>query len=223
MKRTFIALALVIVALAAWPTAQLIAQQPKTARGTVTAVADDSLTVKVADNELKFHVDAKTNVEAVGAGTKTRQARAAGQPGPKLTEVVKVGQPVAVSYSDMGGTLHASRIRAISSAGNAGAGAVAAEGGAKTANGTVKSVAGTSLTINGSSGSGATFTQTFTIDGTTKVIGRGAGTAAAAAGGKTAVTDLVSTGDRVSVTYRAAGNALHASEIRVTGKAGPSK
>jgi hypothetical protein len=223
MKRTLIGLALVTMALAAWPAAQLIAQEPKMARGVVTAVADDSLTVKVTDHEMKFQVDAKTNVEAVGAGTKSRQARAAGQPGPKLTAVVKVGQPVAVSYSDMGGTLHASRIRAITSAGGGGAGAVAAEGGAKTANGTVKSIAGTSLTINGSSGSGATFTQTFTIDGTTKVIGRGAGTATAAAGGKTAVTELVSAGDKVSVTYHPAGNALHAAEIRVTAKAGPSK
>jgi hypothetical protein len=79
------------------------------------------------------------------------------------------------------------------------------------------------MTISGNSGSGATFTQTFTIDGSTKVIGKGAGTAAAAAGGKTVVTDLVGTGDHVSVTYHAAGNALHAAEIRVTNKAAASK
>jgi hypothetical protein len=226
MKRTLIALALLALAVVGWPTTQLRAQETKMARGTVTALAADSVTVKVGDQEMKFGVDAKTNVEAVGAGTKTRQAQAAGQPGAKLSEVVKVGQPVAVSYHEMGGSLHASRIRAIASVPGAGATATAgaaAAGGAKTATGTVKSVAATSMTITGSSGSGATFTQTFTIDSSTKVIGKGAGTAAAAAGGKTAITDLVGNGDHVSVTYHAAGNALHAAEVRVTMKSGPTK
>jgi hypothetical protein len=227
MKRTLIALALLALAVAGWPTTQLRAQETKMARGTVTALAADSVTVKVGDQEMKFGVDAKTNVEAVGAGTKTRQAQAAGQPGPKLSEVVKVGQPIAVSYHEMGGSLHASRIRAIASVpGGAGATATAgaaAAGGAKTATGTVKSVTPTSMTITGSSGSGATFSQTFTIDSSTKVIGKGAGTAAAAAGGKTAITELVGNGDHVSVTYHAAGNALHAAEVRVTMKSGPTK
>ena len=222
MKRTSIALALVALAAAGWPAARLAAQESKMARGTVTAVAADSLTVKVGDHDMKFGVDSKTNVEAVGAGTKTRQAQAKGAPGPKLTEVVKVGQPVAVSYTETGGSNHATRIRAISSV-SATAGATAGPGGAKTTSGTVKSVAANSMTISGSSGSGATFTQTFTIDGTTKVIGKGAGTASAAAGGKTVVTELVSNGDHVAVTYHASGNALHAAEIRVTNKSAPSK
>jgi cobalamin biosynthesis Mg chelatase CobN len=222
MKRTLLALALVALAAAGWPAARLAAQESKMARGAVTAVAADSLTVKVGGQDMKFIVDSKTNVEAVGAGTKSRQAQAAGAPGPKLTDVVKVGQPVAVSYTETGGSNHATRIRAISSLA-AEPGATSGPGGAKTANGTVKSVAATSMTISGSSGSGATFTQTFTIDGTTKVIGKGAGTASAAAGGKTVITELVSNGDAVSVTYHAAGNALHAAEIRVTNKAGVSK
>jgi hypothetical protein len=226
MKRTLIALALGALAVVGWPTNQLLAQDTKMARGTVTALGADSLTVKVGEQEMKFSVDAKTNVEAVGAGTRTRQAQAAGQAGPKLSEVVKVGQPVAVSYHEVGGSLHAARIRAIASVpsgAGAGAGAGAAAAGAKTANGTVKTITPTSMTITGSSGSGATFTQTFTIDSSTKVIGKGAGTASAAAGGKTVVTDLVGNGDHVSVTYHAAGNALHAAEIRVTMKTGPTK
>jgi uncharacterized protein DUF5666 len=224
MKPTLIALALGALAVVGWPTNQLLAQETKMARGTVTALGADSVTVKVGEQEMKFSVDAKTNVEAVGAGTRTRQAQAAGQAGPKLSEVVKVGQPVAVSYHEQGGSLHASRIRAIASV-PSGAGAAATTGaaGAKTANGTVKTITPTSMTITGSSGSGATFTQTFTIDSSTKVIGKGAGTAAAAAGGKTAVTELVGNGDHVSVTYHAAGNALHAAEIRVTMKTGPTK
>ena len=222
MKRTLIALALVALAATGWPAARLAAQEAKTARGTVTAVAADSVTVKVADHDMTFSIDNKTNVEAVGAGTKTRKAQAAGAAGPKLTEVVKVGQPVAVSYTETGGSNHATRIRAISSVG-ARTAATAGSTAAKTANGTVKSVAANSMTISGSSGSGATFTQTFTIDGTTKVIGKGAGTASAAAGGKTVVTDLISNGDHVAVSYHASGNALHAAEIRVTTKATTSK
>jgi len=224
MKPTLIALALGALAVVAWPTNQLLAQETKMARGTVTALGADSVTVKVGEQEMKFSVDAKTNVEAVGAGTRTRQAQAAGQAGPKLSEVVKVGQPVAVSYHEQGGSLHASRIRAIASVpSGGGAAATTGAGGAKTANGTVKTITATSMTITGSSGSGATFTQTFTIDSSTKVIGKGAGTAAAAAGGKTVVTELVGNGDHVSVTYHAAGNALHAAEIRVTMKTGPTK
>jgi len=220
MKRSLIVFALGALAVAGWPTTQVLAQETKNARGTVTALAADSVTVKVGEQEMKFSVDGKTAVEAVGAGTKAKKAQAAGQPGPKLSDVVKVGQPVAVSYRDMGGTLHASRIRAIASVGAAGGGAATDT---KTANGTVKSIAGTSMTISGSSGSGATFTQTFSIDGTTKVIGRGAGTASAAAGGKTAVTDLVGNGDHVSVSYHTTGTTLHAAEIRVTSKAAPAK
>ena len=215
MKRVFVVLALGTLAAAGWPAAQLLAQE-KTARGTVTALAADMVTVKVGETEMKFAVDGKTTVEATGAGTKAKQAQAAGQPGAKLTDVIKVGQPVTVSYQDMGGSLKASRIRAVASAGASGGG-VATE--AKTSMGTVKSIAATSMTIEGSSGSGATFSQSFTIDGPTKVIGRGAGTAAAAAGGKTAVTDLVGNGDKVSVSYHAMGNMLHAAEIRVTSKA----
>jgi hypothetical protein len=216
MKRLIVVLALGTLAAAGWPAAQLLAQETRTARGTVTAIAADLVTVKVADQEMKFAVDGKTTVEATGAGTKAKQAQAAGQAGAKLTDVIKVGQPVTVSYQDMGGSLKASRIRAVASAGASGGG-VATE--TKTSMGTVKSIAATSMTIEGSSGSGATFSQSFTIDGTTKVIGRGAGTAAAAAGGKTAVTDLVGNGDKVSVSYHAMGNMLHAAEIRVTSKA----
>src|SRR6185295_17232278 len=217
MKRLVMALALVAFAAGGWPAARLAAQEGKTARGTVTALGADSLTLKVGDHEMKFGVDSKTTVEAVGAGTKSRAAQAAGASGPKLTDVVKVGQPVQVNYTEAGGSMQATKIRAISSL-PADAGAVAGAAGTKTTMGTVKSVAATSMTISGNSGSGATFTQTFTIDGSTKVIGKGAGTAAAAAGGKTVVTDLVGTGDHVSVTYHQMSNSLHAAEIRVTAK-----
>jgi hypothetical protein len=219
MRRMCVALALGSLIVAGWAATPALAQDTKTARGTVTAMAADSVTVKAGTQEMKFGVDAKTTIEAQGAGTAARQAQAAGQAGPKLSEVVKVGQAVEVRYHETGGTLHAARIRAIPSAGSGGGTPDTDATATKTATGTVRSVSATSMTISGSSGAGATFSQTFVIDSSTKVVGRGAGTAAAAAGGKVVVTDLVGNGDGVSVSYKTSGSALHASEIRVTSKA----
>jgi hypothetical protein len=183
----------------------------------VTAIGADSVTVKVREADMKFSVDDKTMVEAVGAGTKSRAAEAAGKSGPKLSEVVKPGQAVEVSYHDVGGKLHAARIRAVSSVGTGGVTEAKPE--VKTSNGTVKSVSGTVLTISGTSGGGATFSQSFTVDTTTRVIGKGIGTATAPQGGKGQISDLVKAGDTVSVSYQEAGSTLHAAEIRVTVKA----
>ena len=219
MRRRFVALALGALVVAGWPATPAFAQPTKTARGTVTAMAADSIGVKVQGVDMKFGVDSKTTVEARGAGTKSRAAQAAGAAGPKLSEVVKVGDNVEVTYHDMNGTLHAAKIRAVASAGPA----TAAEAAPKSSNGTVKSVSATSLSISGSSGGGATFEQTFTIDSKTKVVGRGAGTKAQAAGGKVAITDLIAAGDKVSVSFHDMGGTLHASEVRVTAKAAGSK
>jgi hypothetical protein len=219
MRRTFVALALGALVVAGWPATPAFAQPTKTARGTVTAMAADSVNVKVQGVDMKFGVDGKTTVEARGAGTKSRAAQRAGAPGPKLSEVVKVGDNVEVTYHDMSGTLHAAKIRAVASPGPA----TAAEAAAKSSNGTVKSVSATSLSISGSSGGGATFDQTFTVDSKTKVIGRGAGTKSAAAGGKVSITDLVGTGDKVTVSFHDMGGTLHAAEVRVTAKGAPSK
>jgi hypothetical protein len=62
----------------------------------------------------------------------------------------------------------------------------------------------------------AKFTETFTIDGETTVIGTGAGTATK--GAKVAITDRVTNGDKVTVSYHAMGTTLHASGGRVTAK-----
>ena len=215
MRRTFGALAIAALALTGWATIPVSAQETKTARGAVTAMAADSVSVKVQGVDMKFSVDSKTMVEARGAGTKSKAAQQAGMAGPKLSEVVKVGDNVEVSYHDMGGTLHAAKIRAVATPGPASAAAAAS----KTSNGTVKSVSATSLAISGSSGGGATFDQTFTVDSKTKVVGRGAGTATAATGGKAAITDLVATGDKVTVSFHDMGGTLHAAEVRVTQKA----
>ena len=165
---------------------------------------------------MTYAADAKTEVQARGAGTKTRQMEAAGKPGPHLSDVLTVGQTVAVTYRDNAGKPHASLIRSIPAASSGG-------GSVKTAadmrsSGTVKAIGPGSLTIEGAAGSGASFTQTFVVNADTTVVGKGVGTAAAAKGGKAPFTDLIAAGDKVSVSYRKAGGTLHASDVRLVMK-----
>ena len=210
MRRTFLALSLATLTFVGFGSTFTAAQGAKTAHGTVKAITAGTVTVAVGAQEMKFTVDSKTEVEAVGAGTQTRKAVAAGQPGAKLADLIKTGMTVDVSYTDAGGAMHATRIKQVPAA--------AVKSSTESSNGTVQSVAAGSMTISGSSGSGASFTQTFVIDGNTSVIGIGAGTAAAAAGGKVAFTSLVGKGDKVSVSYHTTGATLHAAEVRVTAK-----
>ncbi len=195
---------------------QAAAQGSKSARGTVTAIAGDSITVKAAEGELKFTVDPKTVLTVSGGSTAERKAEAAGKPGPKLTDFVKAGDGVEVAYQVTGSTMHASSIRRVASAAPGG-GSTSSER-SESANGTVDSLSGTTLAISGSTGSG-TFKQSFAVDGTTKVIAVGGSTAATAAGGRVAIGDMVGVGDQVTVNYHKAGSGLHADEVRVRAKA----
>lgn len=194
------------------------AAQDKSARGTVTAVGADSITVKAADRELKFAVDPKTVLIASGAGTAERKADATGKPGPRLGDFVKAGDAVEVTYQETGGTMRASNIRRVNSAGSGG-GSMSGEAG-ETSNGTVDSISGSTLVISGSTGGAGSFKQSFTLDGTTKVVAVGASTATEASkGGKIVLSDFVGVGDQVTVRYRKAGSSLHADEVRVRSKA----
>lgn len=186
----------------------------KTARGTVSAMTGNSITVKVADKEMKFNVDEKTEVIARGAGTKSRQAQAKGMAGPKLVDVVKTGEAVRVTYHDMGSTLHAARIEAIASAGEGGGSMSESKPAAKHASGTVKSVSAASLTVTGGGKD-----WTFTVDEKTSVIGTGLSTKARAKGSKLTITEALAAGDKVTVTYHDMGGTMHASTVRVTAKA----
>lgn len=214
MSRIAFAVSVVALALAGWFAPHIAAQDTKSARGTVTAMTADGITVKAGAQELRFAVDAKTLLEASGAGTAAKKAAVAGRPGPKLADFIKVGDAVDVSYHEAG--MLATRVRKVSSPGPGGG--TTSEPKAEMSNGTVDAVTATSLTVAGSVSGGA-FKQTFTIDRGTKVIGHGAGTAAQAAGGKMVITDYVTKGDRVSVSYHAVGDSLHATEVRVTAKA----
>jgi hypothetical protein len=191
--------------------ASAAAQESKTS-GTVSALSGDTMTIKAADGEKKFVVDAKTVLVASGAGTADRRAEAAGKPGPRLADFVKTGDNVEVTYREVSGTMHATNIRRVASLGGSGS------GGAETSNGTVDAITATTLAISGSGGGGSKFKQTFTIDGATRVMAAGAGTAAARQGGKVPITDFVGVGDQVIVTYNKKGDTLHAEEVRVRAK-----
>ena len=85
-----------------------------------------------------------------------------------------------------------------------------------TATGAVKSVSATSLTVTADGKD-----TSFTIDNTTRFIGKGLGTKAKA--GPITATDAVGAGDKVRVTYHQADGTLHAASVSVTAKAIPTK
>jgi len=178
--------------------------QAREARGTVVSVSDSSLTVKVADKDMKFAVDDKTVVGAPGAGRATRDAQTKGAPGARLTTLLKTGSGVIVMYREAGGALVATEIRSVPAA-------AGTPGTSSIANGRVKAVTAGSLVItdNGKD-------LTFAVDKGTRVLAKGAGTATQAAGGNIAFTKLVSVGDTVSVSYAGAGPAMRATEVRIT-------
>jgi len=220
MQTAFLAASLAALSFILSPAPYAFAQDAKVARGVITTISGSALTVKVRDREMLFAIDAKTNVEAPGGSTKQRAAETAGRPGPAIADVVKPGQPVAVTYYEINGALRASKVRAVSSVSSA-APAAAAHSAARmmTSSGLVESTGDRSITISGHSGGGSTFTQTFAVDAQTRVFAKGAGTATRASGGKIPFTSLVANGDRVTISYEKAGDGLRASDVRVTMKA----
>jgi hypothetical protein len=206
-----LAIPVLVLSVLAWSVG-VQAQPVKKATGTVTAVAADSLTVKVRDKDMTFTVDSKTVVEAKGAGTKAKAAQAKGAAGAKLGDVVKAGDAVEVSYHDLGATLHATMVRAVASAGG---GSLSEDKPAShSASGTVKSVVADSLVVTGGGKD-----WTFTVAAKTAVIGTGVGTKTKAMGGKAAITDLVAIGDKVTVSYMESGGSMMASRVTITSKA----
>jgi hypothetical protein len=213
MRSTLTALTLTALTVLWGPTPSAIAEDAKVAKGTITAIDGRSLTVKVGGRDMAFNVDNKTTVQARGASTKTSRLAAAGKPGPGLADVLQPGQAVAVTYSDMAGSLRASDIKAIAKSD------VPDAASSMRAAGVVKSIGADWITINGRSGGGASFEQTFKVDPKTMVFAKGASTATAARGGKAPFADLVASGDHVSVSYHKLGNALLATDVHVTMKA----
>jgi hypothetical protein len=190
------------------------AQTSKEARGTVTAVTDSSLKVKVGAQEMTFAVDSKTAVLARGAGRATRDAQATGAPGIKIGDAIKVGGAVIVQYTESGGRNTATEVRAVSDPGAGGGSVSTPAPPSKSVTGKVKSATADSLVVTADNKD-----VTFAVTPETKVEGRGAGTATQAAGGRIAFNTLVGTGDTVVVTYQEAGATMRATEVRITIKA----
>jgi hypothetical protein len=211
MRRIVLAVPVAAVVLLAWFAIEANAQTTKTSRGIVIALTGDMLTVKAEGQEVKFAVDAKTLVTAEGGSTASRKAEAKGAPGPKLAELIRVGNAVEVTYMESGGTMRATSIRRVSDAGRSGGTAQSSD----SVTGTIDSISGNTLTISGSMARDATFKQSIMVDNSTKIVAEGAGTAAAKSGGKLVLSDHIGPGDRVTVTYETKGNMLHATEIRV--------
>lgn len=200
---------LAIAAAAPWASAQ----GTKKATGTVSAVTGNSVTVKTqSGQDMTFSVDKSTTIVTPGGGHKARAAEAEGKAGLTATDVLKEGQAVEVSYHDMGGgTMHAASIRTMAKV----PAEKPASAATKTAHGTVKDVSASSLTIS-SQGKD----MTFTVDDKTHAVGKGLGTATKSTGGRAPITDLIKTGDNVSVTYHdMGGGTMHAASVRVVSAA----
>jgi hypothetical protein len=89
--------------------ASIPAPPKATAKGTVTAVAGDSITIK-AEKELKIAVTAKTNVIGTGVSTKIAALKEKGQVA-SVKDLVSVNDTVTVTYTEAGGAMTASEIR----------------------------------------------------------------------------------------------------------------
>jgi hypothetical protein len=81
-----------------------------TAVGAVKSVASGSFVVDTDKGMMTFGVDAKTNVMAKGASTKTKAKKDAGAGGLTIGDVVHVGDQVLVRYTGAGTAFLASEI-----------------------------------------------------------------------------------------------------------------
>ena len=217
MRRAFIGIAAGLFAVVATAPAAL-AQDTKWVRGTVTAVTGSSITVKAKGKEYTFTIDKTTEVEAPGGGTAQRAAQKAGEAGISVADVVKAGTGAEVRYHDMGGTLHAARIRGglPPSEGSTSDDAPAAAK-STSASGTVSAITNDSVTVTSGANS-----WVLAIDKNTKIIGEGVGTLSRKlkeAGKGMTATDAIGVGDSVSVSFSEAGGGKTASSINITRKA----
>jgi hypothetical protein len=95
-----------IVALAAGAAAQSKTRSQLLPNATVKSVSPASIVVTTLGKDMTFTVDAKTQVVGKGIGTKSK---AKGDK-PSIGDLVKEGDRVTVTYQDMSGTMHASKI-----------------------------------------------------------------------------------------------------------------
>jgi hypothetical protein len=180
--------------------------QNKEIRGSAVAVSDALLTVKAGGQTLSFVINRDTLVEAKGASTRSRRAEAAGTgAGIKVTDYVKAGDAVLVSYRPADGRNLAVWVRPISAVGTTGTADPS-----KNIQARVKSISGTSLILDQDGRD-----LTFALDRDTDVVAVGGARATRKAGGSLPITDLVHAGDIVRVEFREAAGSMKAIEIQV--------
>ena len=181
--------------------------QSKEIRGSAVAVSDSFLSVKAGEQTLSFVINRDTLVEAKGASTRTRRAESAGNsPAIKVTDYLKPGDPVLVSYRAADGKNLALAVRPISAVGTTGAAADST----KNIQAKVKSISGNALILDQNGRD-----VRFTLDRETDVLAIGATRATKKAGGSVPITDLVHAGDLVWVEYLEAAGSMKAVEIQV--------
>ena len=93
------------------PTAPSEPKKGASARGTITAVSDASITVKGKDGEWTFAIDAKTVIVGTGMGTASREAQKKGE-AVTASKLLKAKDEVSVRFTDK----HADEIRVLYSA-----------------------------------------------------------------------------------------------------------
>ena len=104
----------VIASVPAAPPAGDAPAKPKamTATGVVSAVSGNTLTIKEKTGDASFTVDTKTLVTGKGFGTAGRKLEDSGGK-PTLSEFVKEGDTVTVTYVEEGGAKKASTVRMV--------------------------------------------------------------------------------------------------------------
>jgi hypothetical protein len=206
----------IVVALLALSLAVGAQAPEKWARGTITAVGTDTVTLEVKGQPMTFKVAPTTDVVARGAGTKARETKATSGRKPTVAEVLKVGEHVEVRYTEAEGVMTAALIRGGVSATDM-TSDEAAKGTSSKAEGIVTSVTSTSIGIKSADGTEAT----FTADEKIRVVGRGLGTMSrekGAMGAKLTLTDAVAVGDTVSIAYKETGGAKQATTVTLVKK-----
>jgi hypothetical protein len=202
-------------AVAALAAPGVSAAPEKWARGKITAIGADSITLDVSGQAMTFKVAPTTDVIAPGAGTKAREASQMTGQKPKVSDVLKVGDRVEVRYEEAAGAMTAAVIRGGISGGDMTS--EAEKAGTKSAQGTVTAVSNTSLTLKAADGT----EMAFTADAKVRVVGKGLGTMARekeAKDAKLTLTDAVTVGDTVAVTYKLAGETKQLATVTVTKK-----
>lgn len=85
------------------------------ARGAVTSITGNTLTVKSGGADMKFMIDAKTSVIGEGIGTKRRALQAANKP-VTMESLLAANDEVIVYFDKMGEMMHAREVRLVRAA-----------------------------------------------------------------------------------------------------------